>query len=297
MDSRGSRVRWIVGAVAVALTLLLASCSAPPPARKVARPASQVVRNPNTEVERSRRVAEPAPPPKPEVEATETTPPKPESTGTASARGASRRKRLAGYPGEVAHTASETKIALTFDCGASAAPTPGILATLSDAGLRVTFFLTGRWAEQNPELVKQIAAAGHEIGNHSYSHKDFRKLSDEAIIEQLRRTEDIVRGLTGRSTKPLFRPPYGGRDKRVLSIVGEEGYRSIYWSLDSWDAFKKGITGAEIEKRVLDRIQGGDIVLLHCGSAATAAILPDLIEKLQKRGYEIVKVSDLLPGE
>ena len=83
--------------------------------------------------------------------------------------------------------------------------------------------------------------------------------------------------LTGKSTKPYFRPPFGGRDKRVLSVAGQEGYTSVFWSLDSLDAFKKGITSEQIEKRVLDRVQGGDIVLLHCGSAPTAAELPDLI--------------------
>lgn len=203
-------------------------------------------------------------------------------------------RRYEGYPGEIAYVKGSSKIALTFDAGASSAPTPSILKTLKDAGLHVTFFLTGKWCEKDPELVKQIIADGHEIANHSYSHPDFRKISDSAIAEQLKKTEDIVVKLTGASTKPFFRPPYGGRDKRVLSVAGEQGYTSIYWSLDSWDAFKKGITAEQIEDRILERVQGGDIVLMHCGSEPTAKQLPDLIEQLNKRGFEIVTVSELV---
>lgn len=206
------------------------------------------------------------------------------------------RRRYSGYPGEIVHSSSSNKVALTFDAGASSAPTPSILQTLRSAGLHVTFFLTGKWCEKNPELAKQIAAKGHEIGNHTYSHPDLRKLSDEAIIEQLQKADDLITKLTGKSAKPLFRPPFGGRDKRVLAVAGEQGYRSVYWSLDSFDAYKKGITSQQIKDRILERIQGGDIVLMHCGSAATAAQLPDLISKLQQRGYEIVKVSDLTDG-
>ena len=186
------------------------------------------------------------------------------------------------------------KIALTLDAGASAEPTPRVLDALRAAGLKVTFFLTGKWCEHNEDLVRAIHAEGHEIGNHTYSHTDLRKLTDEQIGEELRRTSEIVERITGEGCAPYFRPPYGGRDKRVLRIAAEEGYRAVYWSLDSWDAFKKGITPEEIEKRVLDRVQGGDIILMHCGSDATADALPSLIRELRKRGYQIVKVSELI---
>lgn len=275
---------------AIAVALLLASCSSPPPAPKSV-PTPPRATAPDRE-KPSPRVSAPPKPHKATVTTTEVTPTAP-GTGSAVVR---HRKRLAGYPGEIIHTPSPTKIALTFDAGASPVPTPSILAALKSAGLHVTFFVTGKWCEQNPDLVKQIAAEGHEIGNHTYSHPDLRKLSDDAIAEQLRRTDDIVMRLTGKSTKPLFRPPFGGRDKRVLSVAGREGYTSVYWSLDSLDAYRKGITSGQIETRVLDRIQGGDIVLMHCGSAPTAAALVDIIGKLQQRGYQIVKVSELTAG-
>lgn len=271
-------------AVGIAAAVLLSSCAAPPPRQTSTRkPATQKVES-HERHQAPARVSE-TKPAAPSIQESPTalpphTSPKP-------------RRRYAGFPGEIAHAGSGTRVALTFDAGASSVPTPSILKTLRDNGLHVTFFLTGKWCEKNPELVRQIAAEGHEIGNHTYSHPDLRKCTDEEIIDQLARTEELVRSLTGRSTKPYFRPPFGGRDRRVLQVAGEQGYTSVYWSLDCLDAYKKGITADQITQRVLDRIQGGDIVLMHCGSAATAQALPELIAKLKEREFEIVKVSEL----
>jgi len=211
-------------------------------------------------------------------------------------REGSPRKRVRGYAGEIAYTDSASMIALTFDAGASSKPTPDLLDTLKSAGLHVTFFLTGKWCEQNEALVKRIHNEGHEIANHTYSHPDLRKLGDDEIREQLAKVDEIVVGLTGEHCAPYLRPPYGGRDKTVLRIASEEGYTSIYWSLDSWDSFKKGITSDEIKERVLGRVQGGDIVLLHCGSRATADALPDLIRDLRSRGLRVVTVTEFIRG-
>jgi peptidoglycan/xylan/chitin deacetylase (PgdA/CDA1 family) len=277
--TKGFCVALAMAGVVIAVAALLSSCSVPPP-RKASAPST-----PKT-IHRER--------PEAAARVTETKKPAAPTTSSTPAQATSHpRRRYAGYPGEIAHTASKARIALTFDAGASAAPCPSILKTLRDNGLHVTFFLTGKWCEANPELVKEIAAEGHEICNHTYSHPDLRKITDDEIVEQLSKTEDLVTNLTGQSTKPYFRPPFGGRDKHVLSVAGEQGYTSVYWSLDCLDAYKKGITADQIATRVLDRIQGGDIVLMHCGSAATATALHDLIARLQERGFEIVKVSEL----
>ena len=107
-----------------------------------------------------------------------------------------------------------------------------------------------------------------------------------------RRTRSCCR-ITGEHCAPYFRPPFGGRDKRVLKVAADAGYTPVYWSVDSWDAFKKGITSKEIADRVLERVQGGDIVLMHCGSQPTADALPGLIKDLESRGYGIGKVSEV----
>ena len=91
----------------------------------------------------------------------------------------------------------------------------------------------------------------------------------------------------------LFRPPYGVHDKRLWSVVEGAGYRILMWDVDSWDAWKAGITSAEIQERVLDRAKPGYVVLMHCGSPATAEALQGIIDGLSKRGLEIVTVSGL----
>jgi peptidoglycan/xylan/chitin deacetylase (PgdA/CDA1 family) len=198
---------------------------------------------------------------------------------------------------EIAHGPTEGKrIALTFDAGSSAAPTPAILAALRANGLHCTFFLTGRWTETNPGMVRQIVDAGHELGNHTYTHPDLTHVSDEKVKTELEQTEEEVQRVTGRSTKPYFRPPFGARDARVLRLAAAEGYRCIYWTTDSWDSVKKGIRPREIEERVLRKARPGSIILMHCGSQATADALPDIIRSLKAEGYEIVTVSDLLNG-
>lgn len=192
------------------------------------------------------------------------------------------------------HTAGDAgKIALTFDAGASAAPTPALLDVLEKYNLKCTFFLTGKWIEKNPELTKRILDDGHEIGNHTYSHPDLRGLTDDQIRVQFAKTESALESLCGVSTKPFFRPPYGGRDDRVLRVAEDEGYQCVYWTADSWDAFKKGIQADEIASRVLDRAKDGAIVLMHCGSWPTVDALPHIIVGLQAKGYDLVKVSDL----
>lgn len=204
------------------------------------------------------------------------------------------RPTFRGPHGEIARgDKSSSSIALTFDAGADSKPVPKILETLARHGLHATFFLTGKWMEKNPDLTKRIAAEGHEIGNHSYSHRPFTTLSDAEITDEVERTEKIAMDLTGNSTKPFFRVPYGNRNEHVLSVLSDLCYRSIYWDIDCWDAVKKGITSAQIETRVIERIRNGSIVLMHCGSQATADTLESLINKLESAGYHPVKVSDL----
>ncbi len=196
---------------------------------------------------------------------------------------------------EISHgSRAKPLIALTFDAGADSSPTTDILNTLAKYNLHCTFFLTGKWIERNPELTRRIAAEGHEIGNHTYSHRRLPQLYEGEIISELARTDDLVVRLTGRSTKPLARVPYGSRDKRVLRILAENGYRSIFWDVDSWDAFKAGITADEIRQRVISHVSNGSIILMHCGSKATANALDSMIEKLRESGYQIVTVSELI---
>ncbi len=205
------------------------------------------------------------------------------------------RTSSSSHEGEVSRgSTSSPKIALTFDAGAAGEPTDKILKALAKHSLHSTFFLTGKWIERYPELCRRIVDEGHEIGNHTYSHPRLTAISDGEIINQMEKTEQLALRVTGKSTKPLFRPPFGARNKHVLDVVGGLGYRSIYWHVDCWDSVKAGITSDQITKRVLKLVGNGSIVLMHCGSQATANALDGLLTQLEERGYKPVTVSELL---
>jgi peptidoglycan/xylan/chitin deacetylase (PgdA/CDA1 family) len=195
-----------------------------------------------------------------------------------------------GYPGK-------RRVALTFDAGDKGDPMPLILAALRERHIRITMFFTGKFAEQYPEGVKQAVADGHEIANHTYSHRDSRELSDEDLMDELARTERIIYNLTGVTTKPYWRPPYGGRNNHVLNVAVKEGYRSIYWTLDSLDSVGQLKTPDFIFNRLTntpDFNLDGAIILQHFGSQASAEALPKVLDRLQEMGYSVVTVSDIL---
>ncbi len=187
---------------------------------------------------------------------------------------------------------SAKKIALTFDAGSGSEATPQILKALEDANVKATFFLTGKWVDENPELAKRIADGGSVIGNHTDTHPDLTKLTDDGIVKELKSAEDKIQKKAGVSSKPLFRTPYGTRDPRVLRVAANAGYRSIYWTVDSLD-WKPSITADQVKNRILAGLSNGAIIIEHCGSQQTAQILPKLIKEIQDRGYKIVTVPEL----
>lgn len=198
----------------------------------------------------------------------------------------------AGAPEIVRGETTSTMVALTFDAGSGARNTPAILDALKAANLKVTMFLTGQWAEQYPDLVKRIVADGHELANHSYTHPDFTTVNSSVLVDELQRTEHLVRELTGKSTKPWFRPPFGARNARVLDVLGREGYYSVYWTLDSGD-WRTDYSNMDVLNLVSTRAAGGSIVVQHLDSPQSAAVLPQIIQRLTARGLSIVTLSRL----
>ncbi|MBM7553776.1 LysM peptidoglycan-binding domain-containing protein [Thalassobacillus pellis] len=185
--------------------------------------------------------------------------------------------------------------ALTFDDGSDGTNINKILQVLSDHKVKSTFFLTGSGTKNHPQSIKNIAAHGHELANHSYSHPDFTKLSSTQIKSELDRTESIVKSTTGKSTKPLFRAPFGSVNSHVLTAVGNAGYSySIHWNIDTLDW--KGLSKNQVYHRVVNNIVPGSIVLMHTGAGAsgTPAALSDIIRTLKSKGYHLVTVSEIL---
>jgi peptidoglycan/xylan/chitin deacetylase (PgdA/CDA1 family) len=130
------------------------------------------------------------------------------------------------------------EVALTFDCGGSDAAVDRILATLAQRGVPATFFVTGAFARTYPERVRAIAAAGYPIGNHSDTHRSYPALTEEAIRADLAAAEASIVAVTGHTTRPLFRFPFGAHTDADIRIVNDDGYLPVQWTVDSlgWKA-------------------------------------------------------------
>ncbi|PRY81457.1 LysM peptidoglycan-binding domain-containing protein [Alkalibacterium olivapovliticus] len=190
---------------------------------------------------------------------------------------------------------TERVVALTFDDGADGTNINTILQTLSNHNIKATFFLTGTGINNHPQRIRNIVNQGHEVANHSYTHPDFTTITRAQIRSELQRTEEAVLNLTGVSTKPFFRPPFGAYNSTVLQHVGDAGYRySVYWTIDTIDW--TGNSSTDIVNRVMSRITPGAIILMHTGAGArgTPAALPTIITRLKGLGYRFVTMSQLM---
>ena len=190
---------------------------------------------------------------------------------------------------------SNKVVALTFDDGSDGYNIQSILNALSANNIKATFFLTGQGAENHPQAIKNIVSAGHDIGNHSYNHPDFTTVATTEMTNQLTRTETIITNLTGKSTKPFFRAPFGSYNSTVLQTVGNAGYTYTFqWTIDSLDW--TGNSATDIYNRVINNIVPGAIVLMHTGYGAngTTAALPNIINQLRAMGYSFVTLSQLM---
>ncbi len=185
-------------------------------------------------------------------------------------------------------------VALTFDAGATADAVPLLLQTLEAHHVHATFFLTGKFCERFPRACKAISAAGMEIGNHSYSHPHFTKLSRGAILDQLNRAEAAIIKVCGRGAKPLFRYPYGDYNRRTCQIVAQAGYQSVGWTLDSLDSVGKPKSPQFVAERINRKIRPGYITLMHVSLIRSARALPSIFDHLNKMGVQAVPVSQLL---
>lgn len=190
---------------------------------------------------------------------------------------------------------NEPVIAISFDASWGADKTIPILDILDQYGVKTTFFLVGGWVDKYPEMVKEIHARGHEIGNHSDTHPHMSQLSEESIRDELRIMSDKAENITG--VRPtLFRPPYGDYNDRVIRVTRAEGYEAVQWSIDSLDWKDRGTE--DIIKQCTYRVENGDIVLFHNDSNDIVNALPAILQHYQALGFTIVPVSEiLLEGE
>lgn len=166
---------------------------------------------------------------------------------------------------------------------------PEMLKILEKNKVHITFNMGGQWAEKFPELTRQIAEQGHEMGNHGYSHPHPTYLSKKQNIDEIKNRKDNLS--TDREKTNLFAPPYGEYNDMVLEAAGSIGYKTILWSIDTIDWQRPA--PQVIVDRVMRKSHNGAIVLMH-PTAPTVKALPEIIRRLSDEGYKFVTVSEII---
>lgn len=183
-------------------------------------------------------------------------------------------------------------IAITFDDGPHPVLTPKLLDMLKARGIKATFFLIGQNAAEYPDIVKRIAAEGHELGNHSWSHPQLTKLSPDALRDQIAKTADAINAATGHPPT-VMRPPYGATTPYITQWLYKEfGTKVIMWSVDPMDW--KIRKADHVESVIVSQTRPGSIILSHDIHASTVAAMPETLDKLKAKGFQFLTVSELM---
>lgn len=192
-------------------------------------------------------------------------------------------------------------VALTFDAGSDVGFTGQILDILETEQLKASFGMTGRWAEQNPDMFRRIVAEGHHLVNHTYSHKSWTGFSSstallnrEARIAELDKAEQVFKNLAGATSKPWFRPPYGDVDNETDKLLGQMGYKyNALWTVDSlgW----MGKTAPQIVEICRKGFVPGGILLFHVGEQSQDGnALPQMIKEIRAAGLQPGSLLDVV---
>lgn len=186
---------------------------------------------------------------------------------------------------------NEKKIAITFDAAWSAEDTDELIRILKKHNAKATIFALGDWVDKNPDAVKKFHKSGHEIANHSDTHAAFSKLSREEIKKEILDCNKKIEAITGASPK-LVRAPSGDYDNKSIEVAESLDMKMIQWDCDSLDW--KLLSVEDMYSRITSKVQNGSIVLFHNGVENTPMALDKILTKLEKDGYELVTVSELI---
>lgn len=185
-------------------------------------------------------------------------------------------------------TVENPKIAITFDDGPDPVWTPQLLDGLKERGAKASFFLMGKQAAAHPELVKRIQEEGHLIGNHTYSHIQLNKKNREAFKAELVKTNELLMEITGEEVQ-FVRPPYGSWDK---SLETELTMFPVLWNIDPMDWSSTNVSG--IVKEVTSKAKENSVILMHDEYSSSVSAALEIVDILQKQGYEFVTVDELI---
>lgn len=180
------------------------------------------------------------------------------------------------------------EVALTFDDGPHPVYTPEMLDLLKEKNVKATFFLLGEQVEKYPDIVKRMSDEGHLIGNHSYKHEQLSKLSSVQACSQVNRTNELIYAITGKYPEYL-RPPFGDWKDRLDCEVNMV---EVLWDVDTLDWSSKNKD--KVVSKVIKNVEEGDIILMHDSYESTVQATGEIIDRLQKEGYEFVIVDELI---
>ena len=170
---------------------------------------------------------------------------------------------------------------------------PSMLDTFDRYGVKTTFFVGGSWAAKNEKTLREIYARGHEIANHGYFHKDHKNLNEKGNREEISACHNLIKSVLGEEMK-YFSPPSASFSSLTLAVAEKMGYTTVMYSRDTidWRDKDSGI----IFRRATKNITGGELVLMH-PTAATAAVLGDIIAEIKSKGLIPATVSEVLAEE
>jgi peptidoglycan-N-acetylglucosamine deacetylase len=191
------------------------------------------------------------------------------------------------------------QLALTYDDGPNDPHTLRLLEVLAKHGVHATFFLIGRFVQQRPDITREIAKAGHTIGNHTFTHPLLIFESEAEIRRELSQCNAALREALDRQAT-IFRPPFGGRRPAVLRIARELGLEPIMWNVTGYDW--NAPAAAEIERKIAGQVRGGDVILLHDGGhrqmgtdrSQTILATDKVITRYKAEGYEFTTIHDMM---
>ena len=185
----------------------------------------------------------------------------------------------------------DNRIALTFDCAWDSAGTDSILEVLDTLGVKATFFVTGEFCDEHSDAVRRISAAGHSVQNCSDKNGHIAGMNVNDLIADTNEAAKKIKSVTG--VQPVFyRAPYGDYDDKSLTTLEGMGYRVVQWSVDSDDL--EDPDADSVKRRITDNTVSGSILLFHNDAPVTAAALSDIITELKRKGFEPVKLDDLI---
>lgn len=185
------------------------------------------------------------------------------------------------------------QVNISFDVQGDPAQLYKILDILDQFGVRTTFFMQGEWVKQYPEATQEIARRGHELGNHSWTHQDFKPLTAAEVAKELEDTESLVKELTGQTTKPYFRPPYGSRSDVSIKTAYELGWTTIIWTYGA-DEWREGATAQTIYDNVFGNAAPGALYYTHTDRQIIIDALPRVLQAFQDAGYALVSAGEIL---